>query len=245
MNLVDSHCHISLTNSPVPSDIKKVLFGGIHPKDWYQQIECKKQMPTRIYTSFGLHPWYLSTSQSTKLEEDITLLTKLIPQADAIGETGLDGFGTYNQSLKKQIEFLHLHIDLANEYKKPLVIHCVKAMPALLRVFKQNPPRFGGLVHSFRGSQQDIEALQSLSFYLSVGPNVLKHNLSVLHNISLDWLLLESDSHDQAPNSRVLLEIASLVADSLQVSCDIVIEANYNNFHKLLGVSHGMDADSI
>ena len=62
--------------------------------------------------------------------------------------------------------------------------------------------------------------------------------------LSLSHLLLESDAPEQASSSRILLDIASHIAKAHKIECDRVIETSYINFHKLLGVSHGMDADS-
>jgi TatD DNase family protein len=221
-----------------------MICGGVSPIEWQSQITLKEQFPNKVFMSFGLHPWYIANTSDTQLDKDLEHLFKLALKADLLGETGLDGYGKWNDSMPKQIKYFEHHLELSKALSKPLVIHNVKATAKTLKMLQVANLNSGGMIHSFNGNLKDAEGFMALGFYLSLGPSILKNNKLALHNISLDYLLLESDAPEQAPSSRILLDIASHVAKAHKVECDRVIEANYNNFHKLLGVSHGMDADS-
>jgi TatD DNase family protein len=246
--LVDSHCHFIENDISVYtellSSVHKLIIGSYSPEDWQKQLSIKQKFPQQIFTSLGYHPWYLTEStraDSKHLEENIK-------NFDFIGETGLDAHGKWNSSLKLQIISFEKHIDLATEHKKPLIIHCVKAEKDILRILKKYNKPYKGMIHSFQGTIKDAEQFVELGFYISFGPSIIrepsKKLIEVLHNISLDHVLLESDSHESSEISRILLEVAKVIAYYQKTTSDKVIETNFKNFNLLTGVNHGMDADS-
>ncbi|MCB0347424.1 MAG: TatD family hydrolase [Bdellovibrionales bacterium] len=247
--MVDAHTHIHTGSTDAIGDAlsrtSKLILSGVSPSDWSKQLALQNRHPGKVYTSFGLHPWYISEASESQLAKDFLQLETLIDKAHLVGETGLDAHKKWHSSLKLQRVYLNKHIDVANTFKKPLVLHNVHASKDILNTFKESTPQYGGMIHSFRGTVSEMEDFIKWGFYISLGPNVLKAKsksfLSVLHNLSLEHLLIESDD---TKHSRILLDIIELVANYKKISCDKVIEANYNNFHKLLGVNHGMDAGS-
>ena len=75
------------------------------------------------YFSIGIHPWYISD-----LNEQLHLLEEKAKHNNclAIGECGLDSFSEVDIKLQK-IAFRQ-QIQLANQLKKPLIIHLVIAI---------------------------------------------------------------------------------------------------------------------
>lgn len=153
--------------------------------------------------SVGLHPWTL-----TGEEPDDTVWDKLEaavrhPQVLAVGEAGLDKLTT--APLKLQEAVFARQAQLAEEVRKPVVIHLVKAVDELLRVRKQLMPRVPWIIHGFRGKAQLAEALVRHGFYLSFGE---KWQAEALRSVPLSCLFLETDESD-VPLSELYVRAAA------------------------------------
>jgi TatD DNase family protein len=116
--------------------------------------------------SVGLHPWHVKASS---LEEDISKVrdSAKSKQVVAIGETGLDK--TIKVPMELQQEAFSAQIEIAVEYNKPVIIHCVRAYNEILSsklLSKHNAP---WIVHWFNASFEMGEQLIRKNFYLSFG----------------------------------------------------------------------------
>lgn len=133
----------------------------------------------------------------------------------AIGECGLDYYRitmnseprTLNneQGLrKKQREVFIKHIELANEIKKPLMIHCRNAFSDLIDILVNSrllDVKCPGVVHFFSGTINDAKRLLELGFSFSFG-GVITFTSDYdeqIKYIPLDRILLETDAPYVAP----------------------------------------------
>ncbi len=214
--IIDSHCHLTLTEKYHPTlhrDLEYLsskemylLDIGIEPKD-LEQRKQKFSKYQHIYFSIGLHPNYCENYTAQEIEP---LLHKAIPTADAIGECGLDWFAQ-RASKEKQKDIFRLHLSMAFEYNKPLIIHSRDSLEDILyeidtfyktHAIDIQDPQYSqypiGVIHCFSGTKEQAQHCLDLGFYISFTANIsYKKNIllqEVIKIIPTDTLLLETDA---------------------------------------------------
>jgi TatD DNase family protein len=120
--------------------------------------------PNKLY-SVGLHPWHVDHSKNKQIEEIRTVLDR--PEVVAIGETGLDNKVTVDYIL--QIEAFEQQIEMAEQQKLPVIVHCVKAYNDLVSIRKRSKTERPWIIHWFNASLQIAQELIGLNCYLSFG----------------------------------------------------------------------------
>lgn len=148
-----------------------------------------------IYAAVGIHP-----HEAKAIEEEGWLeLEELAkhPKVVAIGEMGLDYY--YNLSPKDvQKEVFIRQIHLAKRLKKPIIIHDRDAHSDILEIVKvEKAGEFGGIMHCFSGSWPFAKECIRENIHISIAGPVTFNNATkvqeVAKQISLDWLLVETD----------------------------------------------------
>ena len=114
--------------------------------------------------SFGIHPWHLNNKNHDYLLTKV-ILNAANPLVAAIGEAGFDRIRGPAPEL--QVKTFEEQVLIAEEKKKPMVIHCVRAWDDLLRVHKRLRPVMPWLVHGFRGKPDLAQQLVSKGMFLS------------------------------------------------------------------------------
>ncbi|WP_228374978.1 TatD family hydrolase [Chryseobacterium oranimense] len=110
----------------------------------------------------------------------------------AIGECGLDSLVSVDQKIQEEV-FLR-QIMIANEVKKPIIIHCVRKFYEVISFRKKSGQPM--IIHGFNKKKQIAADLLAHNFYLSFGKAVL-YNLSlqdIVRNTPLDRMFLETDN---------------------------------------------------
>jgi TatD DNase family protein len=156
------------------------------------EITSTEEIPT-CYYSVGLHPWETATFELTdeqlisRLEDHLANTTCI-----AIGECGLDKLK--GAALEKQIHLFELHIRIAQQYNKPLIIHCVKAYNELIKL-RTKYPENRWIIHGFRGKQQLALSLLQHNIQLSFGLALLcnKNLQTTFTQLPLATTFLETD----------------------------------------------------
>ncbi|OFZ70207.1 MAG: hypothetical protein A3K03_01375 [Bdellovibrionales bacterium RIFOXYD1_FULL_44_7] len=216
--IIDAHCHLadsrflSSLNEVIErahaAGIGKFIQGGVDPADWQRQLLLRKTMGTALVPVFGIHPWVIAgittDVDGDNLAEAISLLRGLAAESAAIGEIGIDlGSERLVKQKQKQEEYFLKQLDLADEFRKPIVLHVVKAHNHVIRLLKQSGVNRRGIVHSFCGSVIETKEYLALGLCLSVGSSILRKKDDYLHSlietIPEDRLVIESDAPDQAP----------------------------------------------
>ena len=160
-----------------------------------------KSMPG-LYSTVGVHP-----TRCTELEEGASSIARLIEigktpdsKIAAIGEIGLDyeRLQFCPQDVQKKW-FETMLCDLSDSLQLPLFLHMREAASDFLDIMARNRThweQYGGVVHSFTGTPDDVQ--QILSLGLSIGINgcslKTKENVEAVKLIPEDKLLLETDA---------------------------------------------------
>lgn len=163
--------------------------------------------------TWGIHPW--------RADEPFS-----VPDLSgriALGECGLDA--VRGAAMERQEAVFRQHIALSEQERKPLVIHCVRAIDRLLRLRREQHPTMPWMLHGFRGKPQQLMSLLGAGFYVSFG---LRHNAESLRLCPLDRLMLETDD-EKRPIADLYNNVAELLGISLPFLCSAMAE-NYLSF---------------
>lgn len=116
------------------------------------------------------------------------------PNCLAVGECGLDR--TADVPLARQVEVFRAQIEEAARRDKPLVIHCVRCFPELIRMKTDSgADALQWVLHGFRGAKRKAFELLDAGFALSFGAGLLRDagNMEYFAEIPLDRILIETD----------------------------------------------------
>lgn len=213
-NYIDIHTH-------------KTHFSGEHI-----QIEnCFPEIDTQIiagrYYSVGIHPWYID-----HYEKKFLLLKEISKKNEiiAIGEIGLDklkpDFENQKIIFEKQLLF-------AQQIKKPVIIHCVKAFNELIEILKSTKISQALIFHRFGGNSQLTDSLMSFNSYFSFGDVVFNEksgSLRIIKKIPASRIFFETDDSLISIN-EIYTKAAQIKALDLQ---NLKSEV-YNNFITIFG----------
>ena len=165
--------------------------------------------------TWGIHPWHADEAYTVP-----DLSDKL-----AVGECGLDGLRGPSTTVQQQT--LRRMADLGEACGKPLVLHCVKELEALLRLHRELRPTVPWMLHGFRGKPQQLQSLLAAGFYVSFG---FRHNAESLRLCPPERLMLETDD-DTSPVSVLYESVALQRGLSVASLCALMAE-NYRAFFR-------------
>jgi TatD DNase family protein len=145
--------------------------------------------------SIGLHPWYVHPD-SWKLE--MISLKKWCAHKNviAIGECGLDKVCTTDFPLQQEV-FIE-QIQFANEIRKPLILHCVRAYEELLHLLDGRLVKVPVIFHGFAKQSLPLaKKIISRGHFLSFGKTLQSSNMrSMLQLLPVEQIFLETDDDE-------------------------------------------------
>lgn len=201
-----------------PEEISEQRGGRLNP-DRFEAVQRTARFGARfwgeprVWTAFGVHPWSvestekasaLSTNEGASGWEEIlrrflTADDPAVPAPPGLGEIGLDfALRRINQERKKrQRDFFVRQLEIAEEFRRPVVIHSIRAENETLDSLSSFPNIPLILMHGFAGREETVKRLADLGAYFSfsareVGEKNLKGRAAILA-APADRILLESD----------------------------------------------------
>lgn len=204
--IIDSHCHLDfkifntdrkqVIERAIQADVKKIIIPGVMQSTWGDIKLCCETYPG-LYPCYGLHPYFIEQHEESDLEKlrDWVKNNHTI----AIGECGLD-FYLKDLNREKQTFYFEQQLDIALEFKLPVVIHARKSTEAVINAIKKRPD-LRGMIHSYSGSYEQAIQLIEQNFYLSFGGPITYEKATRLRKVvqllPLNNILVETDSPDQ------------------------------------------------
>jgi len=193
------------------------------PSLFLQDFDFKNDIKTPF--SAAIHPWHatqFSTVEVRAMIENVMKQTGLI----AIGETGLDRVCTADIHQQKLI--FELHLEFAENFHKPLIIHAVKSWNDLTGYFRRTKVPF--VLHGYSGGIELTKQLIDLGCNFSIGKSVLgitPRYSEAIQLIPLTSLFLETDdSHSEITEIyRQVSNIINLPLEELKLQ----ISENFKN----------------
>ena len=232
--MFDSHCHIQfpaydadrdeVIRRALAADVKMVAVGTQFSTS-QDAIALVEKHPVDVWATVGYHPNHLSEEwyhdrkeQKETVPEafDLDAFRKLAvhPKVVAIGECGLDYYRLttdnlqqVNKEKEKQKEVFLAQMKLAEEVRKPLMIHCRPskgiddAYEDMLRILTTNNLQLATIFHFYVGSLEITKKLVDAGFYFTFGGVITfsRDYDASIKLIPLDRILAETDAPYVAP----------------------------------------------
>jgi TatD DNase family protein len=253
MELVDSHCHLDVTEFDRDRDavVARAAAAGVVAQvlpaiqaSTFDALADLCRGRRDLFAAYGLHPVYLDQHR----DSDIALVRSTIERegAVAVGECGLD-FYVEALDLDRQRALFDAHLQLAKDLDLPLIVHARHAVDeTLLRIRRVGGLR--GVVHSFGGSEEQARQAFAMGWHIGLGGPLTYERAKRLRRIVADMpmehLLLESDAPDQ-PNATgrgarnepaAIVEVARVVAELRGIDIAEVAAATTANARRLFGL---------
>jgi len=181
------------------------------------------------YFSIGIHPWFIE-NQNIPQALQILHRYKHHPKLLAIGECGLDK--TISTDLSLQTNLFQQQIELSEQWRKPLIIHCVKAFNEIIKLKESGNFKQPWIVHGFNKHPSVAAQLVKHGCHLSLGKALLneKGNAArVLQIIPLDRLFLETDGAEDISIDTIY----SAAAKILDLTVDALRQVLFRNFKRV------------
>jgi TatD DNase family protein len=207
--LVDSHVHLQdavfapdlagVLRQAAVVGVRHFVCNGSSEEDWLS-VEMLAREHSAIIPCFGLHPWYVrsrSPDWSSHLE------AFLARTHSGVGEIGLDRW-IEPRDEPAQEEVFRIQLALARQWRRPVMIHCLRAWGWLIEVLdSESLLPAGFMIHAYGGAPELIPPLVKKGAYFSFAGSVL-HDRKLRQRESLrrvppERLLLETDAPDLLP----------------------------------------------
>ncbi|BEK13978.1 TatD family hydrolase [Campylobacter lari] len=250
--IIDTHCHLDsqayfgyldeMLNHAFANGVDKIIIPGADIKDLPRAREIAHDYEN-VYFSCGVHPYDID-------DFDLDVLKEFIndKKCVAVGECGLDYYrlrADENEIKVKQKEVFIAQIQLAIEYKKPLIVHVREANEDSFNILKTHAKDLqGGVLHCFNASELLLQ-LADDGFYFGIGGVLTFKNakklVEVLPKIPKDKLVLETDGpyltpepHRGKVNDPILTHfVAQKMAELLNLSKNEIIKLTNFNANRL------------
>jgi TatD DNase family protein len=186
----------------------------------------------------GLHPTHVNQDPKTELahiKENLEY-RKFV----AIGEIGIDLYWD-KTNLKQQQTAFRFQIQLAKQYKLPIVIHCRDAFDEVFEILEaEKSDDLFGIFHCFTGTLAQAHRAISYNMKLGIGGVVTFKNGKIdqfLSEIDLSHIVLETDAPYLSPEpfrgkrneSAYLLNVLDKVAVVYGMDKQDIAEITTNN----------------
>jgi len=205
MELIDTHCHIDVTEFDADRDavlarsraqgVAAIVVPGVEAGTWAHLLACCASARD-LYPALGLHPVYLARHRDEHVRalERRASATALL----AIGEIGLD-YHVADLDRDRQQALFEAQLEVARSCGLPVLLHVRKAHDAVLATLRRIRVS-GGICHAFNGSPQQAAQYRDLGFRLGFGGMLTFERSSRLRALArtlpLEDIVLETDAPD-------------------------------------------------
>jgi len=260
--IIDTHAHLNLPD--FDSDLDQVLARidelgmkvinvGTDIVNTTRSVELAGQNAS-CYSAIGIHP----TSYDDCTDEVFFKLQKLVsvPKVVAVGEIGLDYFRlTDDSQIDFQKKFFRRQLDLAREYKLPVIIHgrgsvanptdAYNDIITILNDYQE----LRGVMHAFGGDEQIAQYCFDRDWCIGITGVVTfrkkaEQLQNIVHNAPLENLLIETDCpyltpepyRGQRNEPTYVRYVADKIAELKNIPVEQVIDQTTANAQKLFGL---------
>jgi Tat protein secretion system quality control protein TatD with DNase activity len=208
-------------------------FFNLHTHKWTNQpnvLELVNQYPQEFdatipYYSIGIHPWFIV---EVRLEADLAIIESKLQETNclAVGECGLDKRIEVPMELQQMV--FEKHLLLAQQYQKPVVIHCVAAFQELIAIKKKMNITVPMLIHGFSKNAQVAKQLLDNGFYISFGKYLLlnKELETVFKSVPDNRFFLETDTVEEG--IEAVYELAAKYKGVSVKEIQKLVSSNFN-----------------
>ena len=253
--MIDTHCHIDFEEfdddredviKRAKDKLDHVIVSGYSNESNMKVLQLSKDYEGFIYPTFGFHP----VSSQNASEEDLRIahenIRNNLDSILAVGEVGMDYYYVTDKALReRQQEIFKSFLELANEYRVPIVMHvrdCEKKAVNIIEDY-DDIPYF--VFHCYGGSLKTAKRIMNRGdSYMSFSTMLCysKHHQDLIEKIDLDYVLTETDSPYLAMTKEERNEPANVVkavhkiAEIKNMDISTVDEITTNNARKIFKI---------
>ena len=201
----------------------------------------------KVLKTWGIHPWDLRHFDWSEAEWrnplfekangdggflDYTSLRSVpleMTEAFAIGEVGLDK--AHKETFEKQIEVFEEMIRLSESYRKPVIVHCVRAYSEIIEMRKKTKATMPWVIHGFNSSVETMRQLLKYGMYISLGEVLYRNEnqvIKIFQDIPLDRLFLETDV-----SGRDIRDVYAKAAELMGCEVEVLCKQIFENYGRL------------
>ncbi|MDO4728946.1 MAG: TatD family hydrolase [Bacteroidota bacterium] len=253
--MTDTHTHLysnafdedrhEVIKRAIALGVTRFFIPAIDSSHTQSMFDLQKDFPDNIFLMNGLHPCDVKDNY----KEELAHVEALMGQHTfyAIGEIGIDLYWD-KSTLNIQQEAFKWQIQLAKKHHLPIVIHCREAFDQIFEILEEEKDdQLFGIFHCFTGTEQQAYRAINLNMMLGIGGVVTFKNGKIdtfLHKISLDHIVLETDSPYLAPNpyrgkrneSAYIVEVMKKIADIYKRPIEEIAHQTTLNSAKVFGI---------
>ncbi len=199
--IVDVHAHLDHRQFDKDRDeaIKRaerilIINNGLNPETNRKTLEISSKY-RNVKAALGLYP--IDALKIKNLDEELDFIRKNKDKIVAVGEVGLDYYWE-KQKKNEEKEIFQKIIDLAEEIRKPVIVHSREAELDAIEMLESSKVK--AVLHCF-GSFELVKRAIDNGFYLSIPANVVfsGHFQKIVEMTELRNLLTETDSPYLSP----------------------------------------------
>ncbi|TDX13728.1 TatD family hydrolase [Flavobacterium sp. S87F.05.LMB.W.Kidney.N] len=253
--ITDTHTHLyseefdqdrdEMIQRAIDAGITRFFIPAIDAAATQSMYDLEKNYPENIFLMMGLHPTYVKDNYLDELAHVETELSKR--KFYAVGEIGIDLYWDKTHLKEQQIAF-KTQIQLAKQYKLPIVIHCREAFDEIFEILEEEKSEdLFGIFHCFSGTLVQAQQAISYNMKLGIGGVVTFKNGKIdqfLNQIDLKHIVLETDSPYLAPipyrgkrnESSYLVNVISKLAALYDVSEEEIAAVTTQNSKDVFGI---------
>ena len=248
MIITDTHTHlyseqfdddrVEVIERALAAGVTRFFIPAIDSSYTKSMYALESRYPNNMFLMTGVHPTHVKDDY---LEELAHIKEQLNSREFvAIGEIGIDLYWD-RSTLKLQQEMFRLQIQLAKQYKLPIVIHCRDAFEEVFQILEEEKgPELFGIFHCFTGTLEQAQKAISFNMKLGIGGVVTFKNGKInqfLKQISLDHIVLETDAPYLAPvpcrgqrnESSYILNVLEKLSDIYSMSSNEIASITTKN----------------
>ena len=265
----DTHCHLDRPEFDPDREevlararaagVTELVVPAIGPDGWDGLAALARATPG-VHFGLGVHPQLLPELDPREDDRVLAELDAALGRggAVAVGECGLDAAtadptaGPFAAPMERQLAILRGHLALARKHRLPVLLHCLRAHPALLALLEGESLPAGGVMHSYSGGADLVRPYAAAGLWFSfAGPVTYaraRRPLEAARAVPRDRLLLETDAPDQTPRPHrgrnepaFLRETAAALASGLGMSVAELDVLTTTNAARLFGLRSAGD----
>ena len=243
--MIDSHCHLEeeayrkdlddVIRTCREQGLKALITVCADPEDWDKTLDLVNNYKGFVFACASVHPIYIDRITAQQVDEYFQKLRDNRDVLAAIGETGADYFHIKETNLQeKQLELFRLHIELARELDKPVVVHCRDAFADVIDIL-ENEGAKRVMMHLF-GGQKFTERVIKNGWWISAGPILLKSksHKKIIRDMPLEKIMIETDSPWFGPDGQrntpvSVIQVAERIAEIKKADVNYISDITDKN----------------
>jgi len=248
MIITDTHTHLyseafdedrnKMMERAIDLGVTRFFIPAIDSTYTKAMLQLEEDYPKHVFLMMGLHP----TSVKANYKEELKYVEELLSKRSfvAIGEIGIDLYRDTSTLSIQQDAFRH-QIQLAKQYKLPIVIHCREAFDEIFQILEEEKDDdLFGIFHCFTGTIEQAQQAISYNMKLGIGGVVTFKNGKIdqfLNQIDLKHIVLETDAPYLSPTpyrgkrneSSYIIKVLDKLSDIYNMSQEKIAEITTTN----------------